>query len=213
MLQILLASASHRRKSWLEENLQNLQITSRALKFEEPKSRWGAPVEEQVEFICMAKAHAAVEEQVISKLANQESFDLVIVSDTIVSDPDDPLMPLGKPDDAQHAMAMLLRLSGNRHRVWSSTAIIYPPGGAGERKLHGGWTADIRTESAVVEFVELDEDRLMQLITSKSWQGKAGAYDIAGAAGADTKLIEGSELTVLGLAPDAIKVLKSFSDD
>jgi len=210
LLQILLASASQRRKSWLEENMQNILITTRPLQFEEPKSKWGAPVEEQVKFTCMAKAHAAVEEQVISELAYQDSFDFVIVSDTIVADPDDPMMPLGKPDDAQHAMAMLLRLSGNRHRVWSSTAIIFPPGGNGEHKLHGGWTADVWTESAVVEFVELNEEKLLQLITSNSWKGKAGAYDIAGAAGEYTELIEGSELTVLGLAQSAIEVLRSF---
>ena len=50
----------------------------------------------------------------------------------------------------------------------------------------------------------------MQLISSNSWQGKAGAYDIAGAAASDARVIEGDELAVLGLAPSAIKTLQSL---
>jgi len=142
-------------------------------------------------------------------MAGGATADVVIVADTIVADPDDPLMPMGKPDDEQHAMAMLLRLSGNRHRVWSSTALVYPPGGAGEHVLHGGWTADFWTESAVVEFDELSQDRLFELVSSGSWKGKAGAYDMAGDAAPDTRLVEGEEITVLGLAPGAISALES----
>jgi septum formation protein len=142
-------------------------------------------------------------------MAGAATADVTIVADTIVADPDDPLMPMGKPDDDQHAMAMLLRLSGNRHRVWSSTALVYPPGGAGEHVLHGGWTADFWTESAVVEFDELSQDRLFELVSSGSWKGKAGAYDMAGNAAPDTRLIEGEEITVLGLAPGAIAALES----
>ena len=210
MLHILLASASERRKEWLEKHMQNLELTTQPLHFEEPKPKWGEPVEEQVEYTCLAKAHAAAEEMEISRLSEKADFDIILVADTIVTDPDDPLMPLGKPIDEQHALAMLLRLSGNRHRVWSSTAIIYPPGGTGKYKLHRGWTTNIWTESAIVEFNELEEERIMQLISSNSWQGKAGAYDIAGAAASDARVIEGDELAVLGLAPSAIKTLQSL---
>ena len=210
MRRLHLASASQRRLTWIKQKFDNFEITSAALLFQEPKPKWGAPVKEQVEFSCLKKAQAAVREGFVSQQAGHEQAEFVIVSDTIVSDPDDPLMPMGKPDDGQHAMAMLLRLSGNRHRVWSSTALIYPSSDFGEHQLHGGWTADFWTESAVVEFDELSEDRLLQLVSSESWKGKAGAYDFAGAVSEDTRLLDGEEVTVLGFAPSAIKKLESL---
>ena len=210
MRRLHLASASERRLAWLKERFPKIPIIAAALLFEEPKPRWGAPVNEQVEFTCAAKAEAAAREGVVSQMAGKEVADIVVVSDTIVADPDDPLMPMGKPEDEQHAMAMLLRLSGKRHRVWSSTALVYPPNGQGEHSLHGGWSADIWTESAVVEFNQLSQERLIELVSSESWKGKAGAYDLAGAASQDTGLVEGDEVTVLGFAPSAISKLESI---
>ena len=208
MRRLHLASASERRLAWLKERFPKIPIIAAALLFEEPKPRWGAPVNEQVEFTCAAKTEAAAREGVVSQMAGKEVADIVVVSDTIVADPDDPLMPMGKPEDEQHAMAMLLRLSGNRHRVWSSTALVYPPNGQGGHSLHGGWSADIWTESAVVEFDQLSQERLIELVRSESWKGKAGAYDLAGAASQDTRLVEGEEVTVLGFAPSAISKLE-----
>ena len=174
------------------------------------KTTLGAPVDEQVEFTCAAKAEAAARESVVGQMAGKEVAEIIVVSDTMVTDPDDPLMPMGKPEDGQHAMAMLLRLSGNRHRVWSSTALVYPPNGQGEHSLHGGWSADIWTESAVVEFDQLSQERLIELVSSESWKGKAGAYDLAGAASQDARLVDGEEVTVLGFAPSAISKLQSM---
>ena len=210
MRRLHLASASERRLAWLEEKLTNIEISASALMFEEPKPRWGAPVDEQVEFTCAAKAEAAAREGVVGQMAGKEVAEIIVVSDTMVTDPDDPLMPMGKPEDGQHAMAMLLRLSGNRHRVWSSTALVYPPNGQGEHSLHGGWSADIWTESAVVEFSHLSQERLIELVSSESWKGKAGAYDLAGAASQDARLVDGEEVTVLGFAPSAISKLESM---
>jgi len=210
MRRLHLASASERRLAWLEEKLTNIEISASALMFEEPKPRWGAPVDEQVEFTCAAKAEAAAREGVVGQMAGKEVAEIIVVSDTMVTDPDDPLMPMGKPEDGQHAMAMLLRLSGNRHRVWSSTALVYPPNGQGEHSLHGGWSADIWTESAVVEFNHLSQERLIELVSSESWKGKAGAYDLAGAVSQDARLVDGEEVTVLGFAPSAISKLESM---
>ena len=195
MRRLHLASASERRLAWLKERFPKIPISAAALLFEEPKPRWGAPVNEQVEFTCAAKTEAAAREGVVSQMAGKEVADIVVVSDTIV-------------EDEQHAMAMLLRLSGTRHRVWSSTALVYPPNGQGEHSLHGGWSADIWTESAVVEFDQLSQERLIELVSSESWKGKAGAYDLAGAASQDTRLVEGEEVTVLGFAPSAISKLE-----
>ena len=69
MRRLHLASASERRLSWLKQRFANFELSAAALIFEEPKPRWGAPVNEQVEFTCAAKAEAAAREGVVSQMA------------------------------------------------------------------------------------------------------------------------------------------------
>ena len=126
-MRILLASASERRREWLLSLLEDEKISfhSRGLSADEAVAPSFLDVGEKAEFTCMAKATSASEEQ---SLLNQEAseaggfFDMVIVSDTLVEDPEDHLLAMGKPADGADAVAMLLRLSGRRHRVWSSSA-------------------------------------------------------------------------------------------
>ena len=204
MASILLASASQRRYLWLSELLEgsDCEVESCALASPEPKPPGGLGVGMQAEVTCVAKAESAASEMVISGAIH----DMIVVADTLVEDPEDPLVAMGKPDDVVAATAMLLRLSGRRHRVWSSTAILWPPEAVrdGTEVLHGGWSADIWTESAIVEFDDLSADSLAELILSDSWVGKAGAYDLAGQAGAHATLVEGYEVTVLGFASTAM---------
>ncbi len=172
MVSILLASASERRRDILSEIVnETVQLESRALASNEINPSSGIEVSERVELICSAKAEAAAQEIAISG----ELPDLVIVSDTLVEDPTDPLIALGQPIDELMAASMLLELSGRRHRVWSCTAILYSPAfeKCGAEILHAGWTADIWSESAVVEFDELTQDELADLVSSGSWKGKA----------------------------------------
>ena len=204
MASILLASASQRRYLWLSELLEGsgCEVESCALASPEHKPPGGLGVGMQAEVTCVAKAESAASEMVISGAIH----DMIVVADTLVEDPEDPLVAMGKPDDVVAATAMLLRLSGRRHRVWSSTAILWPPEAVrdGTEALHGGWSADIWTESAIVEFDDLSADSLAELILSDSWVGKAGAYDLAGQAGAHATLVEGYEVTVLGFASTAM---------
>ena len=62
----------------------------------------------------------------------------------------------------------------------------------------------------MVEFDELTQDVLAKLVSSGSWKGKAGAYDLAGLAGENASLIEGEEVTVLGFAHGAIEIISSL---
>ena len=66
---------------------------------------------------------------------------------------------------------------------------------------------DFFIESALVEFSELTEEEIELLIKSKSWLGKAGAYDLAGMAGDYATLVDGDELAVLGFAPSALNLI------
>ena len=129
--------------------------------------------------------------------------DIIIVSDTLVEAPGEMKIALGKPENRMDAISMLLRLSGKRHRVWSSTAILTRDSNQ-YQKIYSEWRYKIWTDFAVVEFDDLSEEDLISLVESDSWVGKAGGYDLAGAASQYTKIIEGDEVTVLGFSKQAI---------
>ena len=143
-------------------------------------------VQYQVLEICKKKAQAADLESQIN------DYDVVIVCDTMLCDPDDSTLSIGKPMDEIEAAMMLERLSGRRHQVWSATGI----------KTSSKWK--FYSESSIVEIKPLSDEVLVELILSKSWHGKAGGYDLAGPMGQWAKLIEGSESTVLGIASQAM---------
>ncbi len=210
---VWLASASARRRTLLLELLKGKQIwfTSSSLKTEESSPETNLQVSEKVQKIASSKASAALiesnsidicdfdwkwlgeEKDIIGKPNSLESI-IVIVADTLVEDPDEPLAALGQPEDKLAAVSMLLRLSGRRHKVWSASALICPIDGIIMNHL----------SNAIVEFVELSDEDISHLIVTESWVGKAGSYDLAGEARKYAKLVEGDELSVLGLSPSVV---------
>ena len=102
---------------------------------------------------------------------------------------------LGKPTSKEQAVAMLLRLRGRRHRVWSATMV----------HAMENWHSSV--EHAVVEIKDFSDDALVELIESDSWVGKAGGYDLAGMMGKYAQLIEGTKPTVLGFTQSSLDLL------
>ena len=210
---VWLASASARRRTLLLELLKGKQIwfTSSSLEAEESIPETNLQVGEKVKKVAASKASAALiesnsidvfdhdwkwlgdEKDIIGKPNSLESI-IVIVADTLVEDPDEPLAALGQPEDKLAAVSMLLRLSGRRHKVWSASSLVCPIDGIILNHL----------SSAIVEFAELSDEDISHLILSESWVGKAGSYDLAGEARKYAKLVEGDELSVLGLSPFAV---------
>ena len=198
---IVLASESSRRKKFLNSKLKDLDIDLiiAPISEDEPESKIGIEVFTQVEEICRFKADSAIYE--ISKNMPIQDIDLVLVSDTLLEDPDDSRIPLGKPMNKEEAVSMLLRLSGRRHKVWSSSAVLFPPGSKFQRiKDSDEWMVRHWTDYSIVEFENLSNDRIIQLINGNSWKNKAGSYDIMGEARENLSLIEGDEVTVLGFS-------------
>ena len=183
MLRVWLASGSSRRKQMLEDIFPNL--VCQALEGVDEIAEQ-AKVSEQVLEIAQKKAEA---------IKDNFDYDLIIVSDTMLADPDIDNISIGKPTDEVDAAMMLHRLSGGRHRVWSSTGIYFS----------GNWK--FFTDSAIVEIKQLSDEELIELVLSKSWVGKAGGYDLAGEMGKHARLVDGDELAVLGFAPSALKLL------
>ncbi len=213
MLRVLLASKSERRFQWLDQNLSSLgvRIESRTLVASEISAPQGLEVRKQVEMICRDKARNASIEQSVSESGDGPKYDVILVSDTMIEDPDDSRFSIGKPNDNLVAASILMRLSGRRHKVWTSTSILFPPGN--EEKgdvIEGGWIERNYTSSATVEFSDLNHDSMEELVSSESWKGKAGGYDLAGIAGKYCHLIEGEEVTVLGISDESIEFLKSI---
>jgi len=95
---------------------------------------------------------------------------------------------LGKPDDARDAQQMLSLLSGRRHRVISSLALVTP-------------TGDIRERCVVsaVKFKRLSAAEIETYLESGEWRGKAGGYAVQGLAAAFIPWMQGSYSAIVGL--------------
>jgi septum formation protein len=109
---------------------------------------------------------------------------VVIAADTIVVVDGDIL---GKPRDVAHAAAMLLRLAGRVHTVYTAIAVA----------------RDQRTESAVedvrVTMRALGEDEVAAYIATGEPMDKAGAYGIQGYGATIVERVDGDYFSVMGL--------------
>tara|TARA_B100000424_G_scaffold222093_1_gene181255 strand:- start:1522 stop:2124 length:603 start_codon:yes stop_codon:yes gene_type:complete len=188
LMRVWLASQSTRRAEMLKQIFSNLDCRG-INSIDETSS--AKEVSGQVLEICQKKAAA---------IDTDNGYDLVIVSDTMLQDPDVDTLAMGKANDAIEAAAMLHRLSGRRHRVWTATGLLF----------EARW--EFHLNEAIVEFDNLTDEVLVELVLNDSWVGKAGSYDFAGDMGKFAKLVEGDEATVLGIAGDAMERLVELSD-
>ena len=95
---------------------------------------------------------------------------------------------LGKPGDVDHAVTMLLSLSGRAHEVVSALALVEPDG-----CVHAGVS---RTTVWLRSFAE--EEARAYVATGEPMD-KAGAYAIQGAGAVLVESLEGDYFTVVGL--------------
>ena len=94
---------------------------------------------------------------------------------------------MGKPADAEEAVAFLRAMSGRRHKVITALAVK-----RGDRL----WTKDVQS---TVAMKHLSDAEIASYIASGDWQGKAGGYAIQGPAGAFIPWINGSYTAIVGL--------------
>jgi len=191
-----------------------VEFSAAPLLTEEEPVESGISVKAQVEQTLAAKVEAAKIEFTLASLAGRETPEFILVADTLVEDPDDSLISLGKPSDRASAGTMLLRLQGRRHLVWSGSALLLLVDAASKSSSEDeagsaiesrpAWRVESMVEVATVEIDELSAAELADLLDSDSWVGKAGAYDIAGAMGEHGRVVAGDEVCVLGLAPTVV---------
>lgn len=94
---------------------------------------------------------------------------------------------LGKPRDREDAVAMLKRLSGSAHFVYSAVAVKF-----------NDRMEDAMSETTV-RFKQLSDDEIRRYVATGEPFDKAGAYGIQGKAGMFIEHISGSYTGVMGL--------------
>jgi len=95
---------------------------------------------------------------------------------------------LPKAEDERTARACLELLSGRRHRVFSSVALLAPDG-----------TLRERLSETQLRFKRLSEEEIRAYLAGGEWHGKAGGYAIQGSAEGLIPWIAGSHSGVVGL--------------
>lgn len=177
---LYLASTSPRRR----EILQSLGIEFEVVMVETDESPLaGESAEDLVVRLARAKAEAATGAEVVL------GSDTVVVLDDVV---------LGKPEDADDAVDMLLALSGRSHTVLTGVALRTPNG------------TRVVLSKTDVRFREIDRDEAIRYWHSGEPADKAGSYGIQGRGGMFVEAINGSYSGVMGLPVfETVELLKS----
>lgn len=187
-MKIVLASQSPRRKELLGR--MGLKFVTQASKIDESAFD-GLEARELVATLSREKA------QWIARQLDGET--LVIGADTVVVRDG---AALGKPKDAEDAVAMLLSLSGRDHQVCTGVTVC-----RGDRVL-------TQVEETQVTFRDLTETEVRQYVSTGEPMDKAGAYGIQGLGGLLVEGIRGDYSNVVGLPVCRLgQMLKDFGVD
>lgn len=175
--QIILASASPRRK----ELLELMGLTFQIIPSTKEEVITGSSPAEIVENLSYQKA-----EDVFSQMAAGDI--LVIGSDTIVVCDGEAM---GKPHSEEEAFAMLHRLQGRSHEVYTGVTVIC--------RENNKITHDTFSKMAAVKVHSMSAEEIRAYIAKGESMDKAGAYGIQGSFAVFVDEIQGEYNTVLGL--------------
>ncbi|MBE7024724.1 MAG: septum formation inhibitor Maf [Ruminococcaceae bacterium] len=178
---LVLASASPRRREILTE--AGIAHVVRPADFDESVFD-GVEPRLMVQLLAAGKAAAAAE----------APGEWLLGADTVVSLSG---QVLGKPKDEEEAFAMLSRLSGKTHHVYTGVALLCAE------------TGRMKTccEETAVTFRTLSDEEIRTYIATGEPMDKAGAYGIQGKGGALVEKTEGDFQNVVGLPLCAVRRL------
>ncbi len=173
---IYLASASPRRRELLEQ----IGISYQRLVVDVPEVQEEDEVPEMyVLRVALQKARAGRLTLAADDLTPVLGADTAVVIDSEV---------LGKPAGRNEALAMMARLSGQRHQVMSAVAIV---GSDGEEQS--------RLSVSTVQFRDVSREEAAAYWATGEPADKAGGYAIQGFAAVFIERLEGSYSGVMGL--------------
>lgn len=171
---VILASASPRRADILRA--QGLSFTVQAAEIDETALPGEQPGP-HVERLALTKARTV---SVDHPAALVLGFDTIVVIDGEI---------LGKPLDGDDACAMLTRLSGRTHVVYSSAALVCAETGV----------SGVGHATTKVRFRELGADEIRAYVAHGEPMDKAGAWGIQGVGAMLVAHLDGGYFTVMGL--------------
>jgi septum formation protein len=174
---LYLASQSPRRQRLLDQ----LGVRFKPLAVEIDET-WDSiePVRDYVVRLAIEKAQAGWRKISETELLPVLGADTVVVLDDAI---------LRKPSHRDEGLAMLARLSGRCHYVYTAMAMIVPPGDKQQ----------LRINLSRVHFRPLTTSEMEAYWVTGEPLGKAGGYAIQGLAAAFIERIEGSYSGVMGL--------------
>ncbi len=187
--ELVLASASPRRAALLRERGYPFRIAP-AVHAEPDLRASGLAPADQAEALGYFKARSASEQ--LERKRNR----LILGADTLVSGGTEVY---GKPRDAEDARRILTALSGTTHDVITGVALWSPDDGR-------RW---ITHETTRVAMRALSESELAAYLSSRAWEGKAGAYGIQDRGDPFVECIGGSFSNVVGLPVERVAAMLS----
>ena len=173
-MKIVLASASPRRSQLLEALGLDFTVQPSPAVEPSPTPDDGQNPGAFVERLARLKASAL----------EIENDDLILAADTVVVIDDEIL---GKPRDSSHAAAMLQRLRGKTHRVYSGVC------------LRRGSRSESAHEITRVTFGDFSDDFIAAYVATGEPLDKAGSYGAQGKGALLVSKIEGDYWNVVGL--------------
>jgi septum formation protein len=180
--QLVLATSSPRRQELVASLDLSLPVRILSTDADETIEPTWTPAE-VVERLAQRKAEAAVERL---RLEESDKPSLVVGADTIVVLDGEVL---GKPVDQQDAIAMLTRLQGRCHDVYTGVACIHSSNGS----------ALVKHRRTQVWMKPLSKKRIERYVATGEPMDKAGSYGIQGLGATNVDRIEGCYFNVVGL--------------
>lgn len=187
---IILASASPRRR----ELLTQIGLTFEVVVSETEEKITSTEPAKVVEELSAQKAEAVwncthLQVDTTDDTKDAAALDSIVIgADTVVACEG---RILGKPKDAENAVAMLTMLQGRAHEVYTGVTILYRE--CGEKK------ALTFHEKTAVHFYPMTEAQIREYVATGDPMDKAGAYGIQGFCARYIRGIEGDYNNVVGL--------------
>lgn len=176
MARIILASASERRKTLLEQ----VGVTCEVMPSQVAEDVEADTPGDLVEALSSAKAES---------IAEQLEGDFVVIGADTVVVKDNAVY--GKPSSEEEACQMLGTLQGDRHEVYTGVTLISVTGGEGLID-----TFHVRT---IVDMMPMTAEQISSYVQSGEPMDKAGAYGIQGRGAAYIRDVAGDFFNVVGL--------------
>lgn len=180
--QLVLASSSPRRKELVASLGLSLPVYILSTDTDESIMPGWTPVQ-VVEQLSLRKAQAAA--RMLQQKHDKETS-LIIGADTIVVLDGDVL---GKPSHDEEAKAMLRRLQGRSHEVYTGVACV----------LSSNGEAAVAHRMTKVQMKPLSEQQIARYVATGEPHDKAGSYGIQGLGSTMVDRIDGCYFNVVGL--------------